>query len=100
MGEDIGISLTNDMIRSLLDWLKMVHAPIAEYIHSKKGLNLQYLDSQITEAILMSMTKQGIPCLPVHDSYVVPAQHEAELQEAMMEEYRKVMGFEPVIEKA
>lgn len=98
--EGFDIALTNETIRSLLDWLKIVHHPIAEYIHSKKGLKLQYLDSQITEAILMSLTKQGIPCLPVHDSYIVPGQYEEQLQETMMNEYKKLMGFEPVIERA
>lgn len=98
--EGFEISLVDQNVRSLLDRVKKAHTPIADYIHSKKGLKLQYIDSQISEAILMRMTKQEIPCLPVHDSYVVPCQYGELLREVMREEYEKIMGFEPVIEKA
>jgi hypothetical protein len=100
MTENFAIDLTSENIRALLAWLKKVHEPIAEYIHSKKGLQLQYLDSQITEAILMSLTRQGIPVLSVHDSYIVPVQYEEQLQEAMMSNYEKLLKFEPILEKA
>ena len=46
------------------------------------------------------MVKEGVPCLPIHDSYIVPAKYEDLLGEVMIEAYRKVMyGFTPVIEK-
>ncbi|MBV5343104.1 hypothetical protein JZU68_05665, partial [bacterium] len=70
---------------------------IARYVNSGAGLKLQNLDSQITEAILMRMTDKGIPCLPVHDSYIVPQQYEDRLRDVMMEEYKAVIGYEPVI---
>ena len=43
------------------------------------------------------MTKNQIPCLPVHDSYIVPKQYEYFLQEVMQESYERVMGFRPMI---
>ena len=58
---------------------------------------MQNLDSRITEGILMRMTDMAIPCLPVHDSYIVPKQHEDRLRDVMVSEYRAVLGFEPVI---
>ncbi len=85
-------------LKPLLARIKEAHPQIAKYIHADAGVKLQYLDSQITEAILLRMTEQDIPCLPIHDSYIVPAQHEKLLLMAMMEEYRKVMGFGPVVE--
>lgn len=45
----------------------------------------------------MRMTRENIPCLPVHDSFIVPAHHEGALRQAMIEEYEKIMGFKPVI---
>ncbi|MDX9710543.1 MAG: hypothetical protein RBT64_13410, partial [Trichloromonas sp.] len=63
-----------------------------------KGLTLQNLDSAITEDILISFMREGIPCLPVHDSYIVPARYKDRLYQKMMEAYEKVMGFEPVID--
>lgn len=91
-------SLKNDDIRILLDRFKKAHMPIAEYINTGKGLTLQNLDSAITEDILISFMREGIPCLPVHDSYIVLARYKDRLYQKMMEAYEKVMGFEPVID--
>lgn len=89
--------LKNTTLKPLLARVKEAHPQIANYIHADAGVKLQYLDSQITEAILLRMTEQDIPCLPIHDSYIVPAQYEELLLVAMKEEYRQVMGFGPVV---
>ena len=91
------LSLTSASILTLLQRAKTTHNQIAGYVNSGAGCRLQNLDSQITEAILMRMTEMGIPCLPVHDSYIVPRQHEDRLRDVMVGEYRAVLGFEPVI---
>jgi hypothetical protein len=91
------LRLNNASIRELLQRVKDRHAPIAGYINSGAGCRLQNLDSQITERILMRMTDMAIPCLPVHDSYIVPEQHEDRLRDVMVGEYKAVLGFEPVI---
>ena len=91
------LSLADESIRGLLARARDQHKQIAGFIHSGKGRMLQNLDSRITEAILMRMTDMGIPCLPVHDSYIVPRQHEDRLRDVMVGEYKAVLGFEPVI---
>ncbi len=91
------IALTNKNIYGLLERVRAKHPGIAGYINSGAGRSLQYLDSRITEAILMRMTDKGIPCLPVHDSYIVPRQFENELRAAMVDEYQALLKFEPVI---
>lgn len=91
------IELTNANILKLMARIYKAHKPIAHYISSGAGLRLQNIDSQITEAILMRMTRQAIPCLPVHDSYIVSVRHREVLYQAMIEEYEKVMGFTPVV---
>jgi len=91
------VALTNKNICGLLERVRKEHHRIAGYINSGAGLKLQNLDSRITEAILIKMTDKGIPCLPVHDSYIVPRQFEKELREAMVDEYQAVLKFEPVI---
>ena len=93
----IGLSLTNKSIAVLLERAREIHPRIAKYVHSGRGRELQYLDSKITEGILMKMTNKGIPCLPVHDSYIVPKQYENQLKEVMVDEYQALLGFEPVI---
>lgn len=52
------------------------------------GLRLHYLDSCIAEAIMLHFAKQKIPCLPVHDSFIVVKEHKDELLEVMQSEYR------------
>lgn len=89
--------LTNANIKKMMDRVHNEHNRIARYLNSGAGLRLQNIDSKITEAILTSMTGQGIPCLPVHDSYIVPQQFEGHLKKAMMEEYERILGFSPVI---
>lgn len=81
---------------ALADAFKDYHSPIKQYLFSGKGLDLQYMDSTIMAGILDRMTKRGIPALPVHDSVICPAHHEGFLRQVMIEEYQKVMGFEPV----
>jgi hypothetical protein len=84
--------------RSLVDRFEDYHERIKEYFLKGKGLELQYLDSTIMANILDRLTKQNIPALPVHDSVICPAQHEDFLRQVMIEEYQKIMGFEPVID--
>jgi hypothetical protein len=82
---------------ALVDRFEQHHEPIRQFFLSGKGLELQFLDSCIMENILGRMTSEGIPALPVHDSVICPARHEGFLRQVMVEEYQKVMGFEPVI---
>ena len=50
--------------------------------------------------VLSRMVKEGIPCLPIHDSFIVPTEYQDVLYDAMVEAYHKVVGsFTPVIKK-
>lgn len=91
--------ITNKAILSNLNKFKEHHHKIAGYLGTGIGLTLQNKDSQIAEAVLIRLTHNDIPCLPIHDSFIVPAQYEGLLCQAMFEEYEKVMGFMPLIEK-
>ncbi len=95
--DGIGYDLTDKSIGRLLCKFMDAHQPVGKYLNSGIGLTLQNKDSQITEAILMSLLKKGIACLPVHDSYVVEETYKDVLLENMTEEYEKIMNFKPVI---
>ena len=100
--QDNGIPFdtTDKSIKACIEKFKEVHKPISGFLNSGRWGHLQYKDSQITNHILIRMVKEGVPCLPVHDSYIVPAKHEGLLQDTMIEAYQKVMyGFTPVIKK-
>ena len=83
---------------ALVDSFEQHHEQIRQFFYTKKGRELQYQDSIIMANILCRITKQNIPALPVHDSVICPVQHEEFLRQLMIEEYEKVMGFEPVID--
>ena len=96
----IPFDYTDKSINACIEKFCEIHKPIAGFLNTGQWGYLQYKDSQITSHILTRMVKEGIPCLPVHDSYIVPAKHEGLLQDTMIEAYQKVMyGFSPAIEK-
>jgi len=94
----IPYDLTTKSIVKLIYKFKEAHQPIEDFLFSGIGLKLQNRDSKITESILLRLIKQNIPCLPVHDSYIVETRYRGALEQAMIEEYEEIMGFEPVID--
>jgi hypothetical protein len=94
-----GDMLKDKFLKDLLDRTKKAHPHIESDIGSGKGKMLQNIDSTIANAILVELTKQKIPTLPVHDSFVVPEQYEDELKKQMVLQYKNILGFEPGVTK-
>jgi hypothetical protein len=69
--------------KQVLPMLQERHAPIAGAFHSGMGTKLQFRDSCVAERIMLAMLGQGIPVLPVHDSFIVPQVEEEELETQM-----------------
>lgn len=61
------------------------------------GLQLQRVDSDIAEQVMLHFAERDIPCLGVHDSFIVAERHSADLEATMRQAYRSRVGFEPVI---
>jgi hypothetical protein len=98
--EGIPFDYTDKSIEGCIDKFCEIHKPIARFLNTGQWGYLQYKDSQITNHILIRMVKEGIPCLPIHDSYIVASKYEDLLREVMIEAYQGVMyGFKPVVEK-
>ncbi|MGO7087480.1 hypothetical protein AB9E14_07670 [Rhizobium leguminosarum] len=77
----------------LIAALRERHKPVAKYFHSGLGLQLQNLDSEMAEYVLRVMTVQkGIPCLPIHDSFIVPAGQVKNLMRTMKAAYERFVG--------
>ena len=74
------------------------HPKIAKYIGSGKGIELQWCDSVIADKVLSALADKGIPCLPVHDSFIVQQQYKDELEEAMREAFHSEWGAYPEID--
>ena len=89
----------HNYIRDCLERVKAAHPDIADYLGSGKGIALQNFEGQIVDIILTRLMAQGVPCLPVHDSFIVPAEFKNLLLENMVNAYKRVVGpkWEPVI---
>lgn len=74
------------------------HSQISKYFRSGYGIKLQYIDSKIAEEILKHFTRQGKPCLCIHDSFIVEETNRNELSEVMKEAYRKYLGYPGKVE--
>ena len=59
------------------------HHAIEDAFYSGQGLRLQYIDSQLAERVMLHFANKGVPVLPVHDSFIIAAQHQQELVTVM-----------------
>ena len=51
------------------------------------GLESQFVDSQNAESVMLQMFKDGIVCLPIHDSFLVPSGYHQILSSVMKETF-------------
>ena len=72
---------------SVVDAILAAHEPIAEYLYSGMGLELQAVDGQIARDIMLHFAQKGVPCIGIHDSFMVWHEHQAELEALMISEY-------------
>ncbi len=93
------VDKTDIGLMDLLRRTKQAHPLIADDIGTGKGIFLQNIDSNIADAILTNLMEKNIPALPVHDSFLLPQQFEDELRQQMVDEYKKILNFNPGISK-
>lgn len=89
LAKSLGLSLSS--IRKLLF---QKHPLLKEHARSGIGLRLQYIDSQIAEQVMLDLLEQHIPCLPVHDSFLVPRHQGRELILSMRRAFKAVTGHD------
>ncbi|WP_248217797.1 hypothetical protein [Microbulbifer sp. CAU 1566] len=70
------------------------HRDVADIMFRAKWAELQYADSELTRSILDGALEQGIPVLPVHDSYITSTEHGSALGELMRRCYHDAFGYE------
>ncbi|QEG40783.1 hypothetical protein [Roseimaritima ulvae] len=71
------------------------HRPIEDSFCDDVGMRLMRIDSDIAMEVFDHFAQLGVPCLGVHDSFIVPAKHERTLREVMTNFYAAKLGFEP-----
>jgi hypothetical protein len=73
------------------------HTPIVDRFGSGIGAELMTEDAKIALDVLLHFATRSIPCLGIHDSFIVPRHAEAELRQVMMDFYERRFGFLPAI---
>jgi hypothetical protein len=79
-------------LKGLIKSFSDKHEKIRKYIYSGIGLHLQFLDSQVSESVIMKMVDTGVPALNIHDSFIAPQSCAAFLADEMLTSYQK-KGF-------
>lgn len=85
------LGLTHNELKSRI---RDKHAPIAQHFNSGIGVTLQYYDSEMAERVITVLNAQGITCLPIHDSFIVPLQSRSTLETAMKATFQDMFGVE------
>lgn len=75
--------LTNNQLKLIVDNFVEIHPLMEPYIGNDTGINLMNVDGKMTAEIMRLLTKQGIPVLSIHDSYIVEREHFVYLRSAM-----------------
>ena len=81
----------------LLQSIANKHMPIQKYFFTGFGLHLQFLDSQIAEKIMLTLGEEGICCLCIHDSFIVPFEYADRLRNLMTQYFFDMFNFYPRI---
>lgn len=90
------LNVTGLKFEQVLPLIRQIHHPINHlFFQPNLGLELQHEDSRIALEICDWFVRRGMPILPVHDGFMVPASAEQHLKRLMRNVYRRHMGFEP-----
>ena len=89
----------NETAQDLFNQLELKHPKIAKYFATGKGIELQYIDSQIAEKVMLRLARDNIVALPVHDSFIVRMSHINDLKEEMYKAYKEVVKTGTIIDK-
>ena len=86
--------LSNKQLIDLLQAFIEKHPYLEDDLCSDKGIELMYLDSQITSYIINKFTNLNKPVLSVHDSYIVKSRDTELLKATMKEATIKLVGYD------
>ena len=93
---DINSELKKNSIKAkdILQKIEDNHPTISKYFNTGFGRNLQRMDSDIANGIMNRMIKLDVPCLVIHDSFIVPNNHADKLESIMRDEYKKKFNYD------
>lgn len=83
--------MKDEKLASVLSKIREHNKEIAHYLCQGEGLRLQRIDSDLVMYVLSRLTELEVPCLPIHDSFIVAREDEGLLKEAMEDAIREVL---------
>ena len=78
--------------RELRKLFQKAHSVVYERLADGIGLESQFVDSQIAESVMLKMFRDGIVCLPIHDSSLVPSGYHQVLSSVMKDTFKEITG--------
>ena len=69
-----------------------VHSPVADLINAGVGLETQFYDSEIAMDVMKFFMADGIPVLPIHDSFIIRVGFWQYLEIAMQTAFQERFG--------
>jgi len=88
------IEITKENMYPIIEQLREQHAPIQEHFFADRGNMLMYHDSEMAEDVMLHFARKGVPCLPVHDSFIVDIRYLDECWDAMRKAFSWRFGQE------
>ena len=76
--------------REMIDSLGKNHPEVAPMFYSEIGYEISYMESRVTDYVVTVLTKQRIPVLSIHDSFVVVKSKVSFLRTIMQEAFTKL----------
>ena len=89
--------LTKKYIMNIYTRLLEHNKPIGKYMNTGVAMKLMRKDSEIADRIMHTFVSKGIPIRCVHDSFIVPTEHEQALKTLMVKYFQEVMKTDYVI---
>lgn len=97
--EKLQKSITHDRAKETIEALEKLHEPILPYLYDPQlGMSLQVIEGEIAIDILLNLCNLNIPCLSIHDSFIVAAPYREQLRNQMIASYKKHLTHEPTID--
>ena len=84
-------SATNNRVRGLIEEIQTAFPALSGSWFTAIGRRLQNIDSAICARVQRRLRHAGIPCLSVHDSFIVPVRNSDQLTSIMDDEFSKTV---------
>jgi len=93
-----GIPYTRRELREMVQRVYEYHSRYAgDWLLTGKGLQLQFLESQVTFKVIEKFLELGEVVLTIHDSYIAIINNKLLLENTIKDAYRSVTGCLPVL---